>query len=152
MKNISDLLTVDIIRDLRSVSKDDALNEMIETASKSPDITSPEALHRAIRYRENIMSTGVGLGIAIPHAKISSVTDFVIAMGISKKGIEYDSLDGKPVHLIILIAASDTQGEEFLKLLAKIGTVFSKPNNIKKILVAKTPENILTLFKKIEGV
>ncbi|MFC1551120.1 PTS sugar transporter subunit IIA [Candidatus Latescibacterota bacterium] len=150
MKNISDMLTVDMICDLRSDSKDDALNEMIEMASKSPRVSSSDALHRAIRYRENIMSTGVGLGIAIPHAKISSVTDFVIALGRSTAGIEYESLDGKPVHLIILIAASDTQGEEFLKLLAKIGTVFNKPGNIKKVLEAKTSDKILTVFKKIE--
>jgi mannitol/fructose-specific phosphotransferase system IIA component (Ntr-type) len=96
------------------------------------------------------MSTGIGLGIAIPHAKTSSVTDFVIALGRSSTGIEYDSLDGEPVHLILLIAASDTQGDEFLKLLATIGTIFNESANIKKILSAQSPESILRLLKKIE--
>ena len=150
MKNISDILMVDMIIDLQSVTKDGALGEMIDTASKSPAVTSPENLHTAIKYRESIMSTGVGLGIAIPHAKISSVTDLVIALGRSIGGIEYDSLDGEPVHIITLIAASDTQGDEFLKLLAKIGAIFNDPRNIQKILSAKTPESILRLLKKIE--
>jgi nitrogen PTS system EIIA component len=148
MKNLSDMLGIDTIKDLTSDSKADALSEMIEMASTSPNIKSSEALHKAIRFRENIMSTGVGLGIAIPHAKISSVTDFVIVLGRSAKGIEYDSLDDKLVHIIILIAASDTQGEDFLKLLAKIGTVFNKPGNIKKVLEAKSPEDILSVFRE----
>ena len=144
------MLTIDMIRDLHSVSKDTALAEMIEMVSQSPLVTDPEDLKRAISYRENIMSTGVGLGIAIPHAKIFSVTDFVVALGRSTGGIHSESLDGKPVHLIILIAASDTQGEGFLKILAKIGTIFKKPGNIKKVLEANTPENILSILQKIE--
>ncbi|MFC1539279.1 PTS sugar transporter subunit IIA [Candidatus Latescibacterota bacterium] len=150
MKNISELLNIHRIKDLQSNSKDEALAEMIKLVSDSPEVTSPQALLRAIKYRENIISTGVGLGIAIPHAKISSVTDFVVALGRSKEGIQYQSLDNKPVHLIFLIAASDTQGNEFLKILAKISSIFKNPANIKKVRDAKSPENILSLLKNIE--
>ena len=150
MKNISEILTAEMIVDIVSKSKDGALGEMIDAASKSPGVKSKADLQTAIAYRESIMSTGIGLGIAIPHAKISSVTDFVVALGRSSAGIEYDSLDGEPVHLIMLIAASDTQGDGFLKLLANIGALFNDPANIKKILSAKSPESILRLLKKIE--
>ncbi len=150
MKNIFNILTADTIIDISSETKDSALGEMIDTASKSPHVKSRADLQASIRYRESIMSTGVGLGIAIPHAKISSVTDFVIVLGRSSSGIEYDSLDGDPVYLILLIAASDTQGDEFLKLLGRIGTIFNVPQHIQKILSAKSPESILGLLKKIE--
>jgi len=150
MKKISEILTVDRIKDITSVTKDDVLAEMSEMVADTPEVTSPDALLRAIKAREAIMSTGIGMGIAIPHAKTSSVTDFVMAVGRSKDGVDYQSLDNLPVHLIILIVASDTQGEDFLKLLGKIGALFNTPGNKEKFLKAKTPEKVLTLFKKID--
>ena len=124
---------------------------MSEMVADAPEVTSPDALLRAIKAREAIMTTGIGMGIAIPHAKTSSVTDFVMAVGRSKEGVDYQSLDNLPVHLIILIVASDTQGEDFLKLLGKIGAFFNTPGNKEKFLKAKTPEKVLMLFKKIDS-
>jgi len=151
MKKISEILTVDRIQDITSVTKDKVLAEMSEMVADASEVTSPDALLRAIKAREAIMSTGIGMGIAIPHAKTSSVTDFVMAVGRSKDGVNYQSLDNLPVHLIILIVASDTQGEDFLKLLGKIGAFFNTPGNKEKSLRAKTPEKVLMLFKKIDS-
>ncbi|MFC1560914.1 PTS sugar transporter subunit IIA [Candidatus Latescibacterota bacterium] len=150
MKKISEILTVDRIKDITSVTKDNVLTEMSEMMADAPEVTSPDALLRAIKARESIMSTGIGMGIAIPHAKTSSVTDFAMAVGRSKDGVDYQSLDNLPVHLIILIVASDTQGEDFLKLLGKIGALLNTPGNKEKFLKAKTPEKVLLLFKKID--
>ena len=66
------------------------------------------------------MSTGIGLGIAIPHAKISSVTEFVVGFGKVTAGLDFNSLDGKPVHFIVMIAGPDNQQERYLQLLARI--------------------------------
>ena len=151
MKKISEILTVDRIKDITSVTKDKVLAEMSEMVADASEVTSPDTLLRAIKAREAIMSTGIGMGIAIPHAKTSSVTDFVMAVGRSKDGVNYQSLDNLPVHLIILIVASDTQGEDFLKLLGKIGAFFNTPGNKEKALRAKTPEKVLMLFKKIDS-
>jgi mannitol/fructose-specific phosphotransferase system IIA component (Ntr-type) len=150
MKKIHEILTIDRIINITSVTKNKVLAEMCRLVSNAPEVTSPDALLRAIKAREAIMSTGIGMGIAIPHAKISSVTDFVMAVGISKDGINYQSLDDLPVYFIILIVASDTQAGDFLKLLGKIGAFFNTPGNKEKFLKTKSPAKVLSLFKKID--
>ena len=151
MKKFSDILTLNRIKEIQASAKDEVLTEMSEMAAGASEVTSPKDLLKVIKSREAIMSTGIGMGIAIPHAKISSVTDFVIAVGRSQEGVDFQSLDGLPVHLIILIVASDTQGEDFLKLLGKIGAFFNKRGITEKFLKAKNPEEILKLFIDIDN-
>lgn len=151
MKKISDILTVDRIKDLEAKTKEEVLVELSEMVADAPEVISPDALLNAIKAREAIMTTGIGMGIAVPHAKTSYVTDFVIAVGRSLKGIEFQSLDGLPVHFFILIAASDTQGEEFLKLLGKIGAFLNKPGIKEKFINAGNRKEILSLLKKIDN-
>ena len=150
MKKISEILTIDRIKNLTAVEKDDALAEVCKMAVRAPEVIVPKALLKAIKARESIMSTGIGMGIAIPHAKISSVTDFVMAVGMSQNGVDFQALDDLPVHIIILIVASNTQGGDFLKILGKIGAFFNIPENIKKILSSNNPEEVFKLFKEID--
>jgi len=105
---------------LQSSVKEEAIRELADVISSSEDVADSEALLEAILDRERIMSTGIGLGIAIPHAKIPSVEDFVVALGKSPGGIEFHSLDGKPVHFVVMIAGPDQQQERYLQLLARI--------------------------------
>ena len=105
---------------LESTNKKDALRELARTVSEAPEVADGERLIEAIMEREAIMSTGIGLGIAIPHAKIESVTDFVVGLGKSDAGIEFNSLDEKPVHFLVMIAGPKNQQERYLQLLAKI--------------------------------
>ena len=105
---------------LKAADKEAAIQELAQAISQSPDVGDGEALLEAILDRERIMSTGIGLGIAIPHAKIPSVREFVVALGKSPGGIEFNSLDGKPVHFVVMIAGPDQQQERYLQLLARI--------------------------------
>lgn len=148
MRHISEILTVEQIRDIDATTKTDAINELCDLVSDNPVVTNSDKLRDAILSREAIMSTGIGMGIAIPHAKTSSLQDFVIAVGRKKKGIDFDSLDGLPVHIIILLGSSDTQGEEFLKVLAEIGAVFKDEYYSKQFLDAETPEDMLSMIVK----
>ena len=151
MKKISDILTINRIKNVKSLKKDKVLAEVCKMLKDAPEVVSPKVLLKAIKAREAIMSTGIGMGIAIPHAKVSSVTDLVMAVGRSEKGVDFQSLDGFPVHLIILIVASDTQGEEFLKILGKIGAFFNISGNKEKFITAKTSEEIFNLFKDFDN-
>ena len=105
---------------LESTKKEAAIRELCAAIANSDAVADGEALLEAILDRETIMSTGIGLGIAIPHAKIPTVSDFVVAFGKSSKGIEFNSLDGKPVHFVVMIAGPDQQQERYLQLLARI--------------------------------
>ena len=146
MKLIADILTEDRVRDIQADTKDEAIEELCNMLRDAPEVTDPDKFYHAIMYRETIMSTGIGMGIAVPHSKTSSLNDFVMAVGRTKKGIEFDSLDGLPVHIIILIGASDTQGEEFLKILAQIGSVLKDENYSKKLIEADSPKDMLKLL------
>ena len=105
---------------LEARTKDDALKELVGIVASAPEVTDLEALLAAIHAREKIMSTGIGLGIAVPHAKILSVTDFVVGFGKAREGLDFNSLDGKPVHFIVMIAGPDSQQDRYLQLLARI--------------------------------
>ncbi len=128
---------------LQSIEKDGALRELAETIAGAAEVQDADRLLEAIFEREKIMSTGIGLGIAIPHAKIPSVTEFVVALGKSAKGIEFNSLDGKPVHFVVMIAGPDNQQERYLQLLARI-TLKLKDSGVRRRLgEASSVEEIL---------
>ncbi|MBN1291281.1 MAG: PTS sugar transporter subunit IIA [Candidatus Latescibacteria bacterium] len=149
MIHITDILTLDRVRDIQATTKTEAISELCSMLANTPEINNYEKFCTAIRARESIMSTGIGMGIAIPHSKTSSLLDLVMVVGRSRKGIDFDALDGLPVHIIILVGSSDTQGEEFLKLLAEIGRLFNNPEKKKLLLDAETPEEMYRLL--IEG-
>ena len=148
MKLITEILTVHTIRDITATSKDAAIRELCELVGDNPAVRDIDSFYSAIRSREAIMSTGIGMGIAIPHAKTSFLQDFVMAVGRSKEGIDFDSHDGLPVHIIILIGANDTQGEEFLRVLAEVGYVFKDESFAQRFLEAETPATMLTMIRK----
>lgn len=143
---ISDFIDESRIRDLESDNKTDALNEMIDLISSSTNIKDIIAFKKAIFKRESLMSTGIGLNIAIPHAKIPGCEDFVIAIGRIKKGIEYDSLDNKPVNLIFMIGASDKQDKEYIRLLSRLVLRLKDNLVIKELLKAKDQDEIYSII------
>ena len=118
--SLESIIPPERVKVLESTDKEGALREMAALVTGLPEVENGERLIEAIFEREQIMSTGIGLGIAIPHAKIPSVRDFVVALGRSEKGIEFNSLDGKPVHFVVMIAGPDNQQERYLQLLARI--------------------------------
>ena len=134
------------IVDLKSTDKDGALRELVELMAKSPLVTDREEFLRAIIEREKIISTGVGIGVALPHVKIPSVKDFVIAIGRSHKGIEFQALDEKPVHIIVMIGASDKQSGEFLKVLAKFVLKLKEKEFRRELMLARDAEEIKDIF------
>jgi len=105
---------------LDAETKDEALRELGAVVASAPEVNDADSLLDAIFEREGIMSTGIGLGIAIPHAKIPTVTDFVVGFGKVRGGLDFNSLDGKPVHFIVMIAGPHDQQERYLQLLARI--------------------------------
>ncbi len=150
MKKIDEILDKTRITDLKAGTKHAVIDEMCALVSNCPQVTDARALLDAIRSREAIMSTGIGMGIAIPHAKIASVTDMVMAVGNLKKGVDYQSLDDQPVHKVILIVASNTQGDEFLKILGRIGAFLNDQEKREEFLREQDPEKIMTLLREID--
>lgn len=102
-------------------TKDQILNEMIAMLAETPQVRSKKDLAKGIFHREQLLSTGIGMGIGIPHVRLSSVKDVVIAAALVREGVEdYESLDEEAVKLIFMIVARQDQHAEHLKILSQI--------------------------------
>jgi len=108
---------------LESAKKTEALRALVDCLATAPQVKDPKELLEGILHREQLMSTGIGLGIGVPHIRLNSIENPVMAVGISPNPImDYESLDGKPVQLIFMIAAGKDQHAEYLRLLAYISS------------------------------
>src|SRR5437879_1623269 len=97
---------------LDSSSKVEALGTLVKGALSIKELPDGKAFHNAILDREKIVSTGIGMGVAIPHAKLSTLDEFFIVIGILQKGVDWNALDGAPVRLIFLIGGPDDRQTE----------------------------------------
>ena len=147
MVKIGPMLDPERIKDLSGEDKESALKEMVDIITTSPVITDRDEFEKAIFEREKVMSTGIGIGVAVPHVKIDCVNDFIIAVGRSVKGIDFNSLDGKPVHLIFMIGAATRQKDDFLKVLARVVHLIKNKGLQEKIMPAQSSEEIYELLK-----
>ena len=106
---------------LDSKTKKDALLALADCLGSAAEVKDRDALVRAIFYREELMSTGIGMGIGVPHVRLVSVTGPVMSAGLCRNPItDYQSLDGIPIHLIFMIAAGQNQHAEYLRLLSSL--------------------------------
>ena len=106
---------------LDSKTKKNALLALADCLGSAAEVKDRDALVQGIFYREELMSTGIGMGIAVPHVRLASVTGPVMSAGLCRNPItDYQSLDGIPIHLIFMIAAGQNQHAEYLRLLSSL--------------------------------
>lgn len=117
---LADYLAPGAVLELSATARNEALREVVEALAEHPAIPSMTAFYRAILERENLVSTGIGFGIAIPHAKIPGIQRFVIGIGRSINGIDYPSIDDSPVHIIVMIGGPEGEQGTYLKLLSTL--------------------------------
>jgi fructose-specific phosphotransferase system IIA component len=148
---ISDILSEDfVIVGLDASSKEDAINALVDLIAKSDKVKNVNKVREAVFEREKIMTTGVGKGFAVPHGKTDAVTDIVAAFAITKKPIDYDSLDGEPVRLIFLLVGRDNMVGPHIKLLSRISKLMNDNEFRERLLNAKSPKEVVELFKTEE--
>jgi len=129
--------------------KQDNLNLLIQMIEKKNLVVDINQLNESIFERERLMSTGIGLGIAIPHVRIKEVDDIIISIVINKKGIkDYDSLDGLPVQILIMIIAGDKQHRDYLILLSRIVKMLKREFVRKRIVESNTEEDVINLISE----
>ncbi|MCZ6601605.1 MAG: PTS sugar transporter subunit IIA [Planctomycetota bacterium] len=134
MRRLIDMVSSERIVWLETTSREDFIRELAGFLSKAPEISNPEEFIEAIIEREKIMSTGIGLGLAIPHAKIASVKDFVLAMGISRVGLDFGAIDDLPVHIVVMIATPEREKDNYVRVLAKVVRIL-KSEDVRKGLI-----------------
>jgi len=136
---------------LESESKSGALTELINVLIESGRKINPVKTLDVLLQREKLGSTGVGNGVAIPHGKISDLDEIVVAFGRSRKGIPFDAVDGKPVHLFFLLLAPESSAGQHLKALAQISKMLKKAGFRKKLIEADTKEALYKIIVEQNG-
>jgi len=139
-----------ILIEFKSENKDDVINELVNLLKDDERVTDLEEIRKCVFEREEKMSTGVGKGFAIPHGKTNSVTDILAAFGKSEAPIEYNSLDGEPVHLVFLLIGKENLLAKHIKLLSRISRLMNNEEFRKKLIEAKSQEEILKIFEEEE--
>lgn len=146
MVKISKYLNRDLILFLNAPSRDEALYELVAAAHQAKILPDPQKFYHALINREKVVSTGIGMGVAIPHAKLPSFSGFFIAVGILKRGVDWKALDGAPVRLIFMIGGPDDKQTEYLQILSGLTAALKEEHRRKIMVMATTPEAILSLF------
>lgn len=120
---LKNVLTPERVLILSGKKKNDALEALIDVMAASQEVKSRDELADGIYYRESLMSTGIGMGIAVPHVRLASIKDIIAAVAVCPEGLsDYESMDGQPVKLIFMIAARKDQQAQHLKILASISS------------------------------
>ena len=144
---ISDILKKEhIIKELNSCDKKNVLDELSSFLENEGEITSKENLLAALIEREKLGSTGIGENVAIPHAKTSEIDKIITVFGRSKNGVEFESLDQKPVNFIFLVIAPENSTSQHLKALARISRLFKNPSLRESVLRTNEADQIYSIL------
>ncbi len=136
--------------DMQTSEKEDILKELVDLLAEVKDIGDKKNILKALIDRENLGSTGIGQGIAIPHGKTDKVKEIVAVLGISKKGVNFDALDGEQVYLFFLLVAPKENPGPHLKALAQISRLLRDSFFCELIKRCQTPEEVYDLIRKEE--
>lgn len=133
-------------------NRDEAIAQLVNCLSSCYQLEElKDSFHQAVLEREKVASTGIGMGIALPHAKLASFDDFFIVVGILKKGINWNSMDNRGVRLIFLIAGPDDKQSDYLNILSQL-TIILRDDQVRKRLLACThPKQIIETFQMTKG-
>ncbi|MBO0466202.1 PTS fructose transporter subunit IIC [Enterococcus plantarum] len=149
--NIKDLLVKDVmIMDLQATDKKAAIDEMVQKMYDGGRISDIDIYKEGILAREAQTSTGLGDGIAMPHAKNSAVKEATVLFAKSNKGVDYEALDGQPTYLFFMIAAPEGANDTHLQALAALSRLLIDPDFVAKLKETKTPEDVQNLFQSAE--
>ena len=149
--NFTEILKRDFILDeLEARNQHDVLAELVGVFAKGGVRFDPEAMLQVLLERERLGSTGIGDGIAIPHGKLQGLDEILLSFGRSSEGIDFDAMDGKPVHLFFLLMAPENSAGLHLKILAKISRMLKDPALRNNLLQAKSKEKIWRIIEEQE--
>ncbi|MDB8792673.1 fructose-specific PTS transporter subunit EIIC [Romboutsia sp. 1001216sp1] len=135
---------------LKAADKSDAIDKLVDLVENSGNLNNKEEYKKAIIARENQSTTGIGEGIAIPHAKTSSVKNACLAAAVCKDGVDYESFDGSLSHLFFMIAAPEGANNTHLEVLSKLSTILMDEEFREKLINAKSEDEFLSLIDKKE--
>lgn len=149
---LTELLSPDRIKiPLVSSSKDDLLRELVEVADGATPIRDKSEVLRAVREREAVLSTGIGNGVAIPHGKSSAVPELTLAAGVTREGVDFEALDGRPVKLFFLLVGPEAAAGQHVKALSRISRLLRQDALRSRLISARDPQEFYSIVTEAEA-
>ncbi len=139
-----------VVFSLKATNKDEVIEELVDLVSTSNMVKDRDQLLSDVKERENLVTTGVGYGVAFPHAKTRAVKGIVIAFGRSGKGVNFDAMDHRPVNLFFLIAAPEDAIGAHLNVMARLSYLMKSEDNRRKLMEASSPGDVLALMDNVD--
>ena len=145
--DLKDLLSVDVIKiPLESDEKYQIIEELVDILNDCGRIQNRDMVLNAVFERERVMSTGMGNGVAIPHAKTDGVKDLVAAFGVTKQDVDFQSIDEKPVRIVFLLAGPTEQTGPHLKALSHISRLMHRKEFREKLAAVRSAEEVVAII------
>jgi len=150
MKIVDLLHPAAIAADIEATGKNETLAELTDVMMKVANGLDRDEVIRVLQERERLGSTGIGEGVAIPHGKLKDIKKLLISFGRSRRGVDFDSMDGKPAHLFFLLIAPEESVGVHLKTLARISKLLKNPAVRRRLLDAAGSEEIYRIISEEE--
>lgn len=148
---LSELLTPDRIRiPLAATSKDELLAELVDVVAATVPTRGTGDLLHAIREREQVLSTGIGNGVAIPHGRVEGLDDLVLAAGVTRQPVDFEALDGRPVRLLFLLIGPESAAGRHVKVLSRISRLLRKQSTRERLSAAASPAQFHEILTEAE--
>ncbi len=138
-----------IIIDLKSTRKLEVINELAAPVARLTGVDQ-DMLVKVLMEREHLGSTGIGGGIGIPHGKLKELNEPVLAFGLSRQGVDFESMDGRPTHIFFLLLTPDDSAGLHLKLLASISKLLKQEPIKEQLMLATTPADVIKIIEAAE--
>jgi len=149
--DLASLLSTDTVKvPLEAVDKEEAIAELLELLVRSGQVADRDALLDALYEREQKGSTGIGAGVAIPHAKHEGLEGVALAVGASPDGIEFDAADGRPVHLVFLVVAEAHNPGPNVEVLADIGGLMQVPGLYDRLVSVRDADELVRAIGNVQ--
>lgn len=149
MKILDVLRKETILTDLKAKDKKGVIEELVASVSQITGINSAE-LVRVLLERERLGSTGIGGGIGIPHGKLANLESLIMGFGLCRKGVDFESMDGRPAHLFFLIITPENSTGLHLKLLARISRILKNESFKKKLMKASGSDDVYSIIGEVD--
>lgn len=146
LAELLDQPTIDL--DLDATSKEDVLAKLVQVLERAGKVPEDNSLLESLIEREGLGSTGIGHGVAIPHARSDQVKSFAVAMARTRDNIDFDAVDGQPTRLFFLLVAPENGGNDHLFLLAKIARIVKDAKTRERLMAVDSSADVLELIRQ----
>jgi mannitol/fructose-specific phosphotransferase system IIA component (Ntr-type) len=131
--------------------KEALINAVVDLIADRKEVSDPDAMRKAVFEREKTMSTGVGKGLGLPHAKTSAVDGILAAMAVSKEPVDFESMDNQPVRIVFLLVGKQDAKSQHVRILSRISRMMNQKDTRERVLTAATPEELLSVIGDVES-